>query len=218
MESGREQNYWPGFVDALSNVVLTLVFVLVIFVFALAMASNKIEQKLQEVQPVVLTHVTELTQENEVLKQQVADLKKQMTEQQKRQGNACIYADSSRVVTSLAANAQPINGETKISVETNRVVITFPPMVADMDEAAWKSFDTSVRDILKKNPHPTITVKSHTGSEAYSLASRNAYYRAVIIRSRLVEVNQVTANAIDLKTEPSKNGSDGRVEVIFSSE
>ena len=31
MENGREQNFWPGFVDALSNLVLTLVFVMVIF-------------------------------------------------------------------------------------------------------------------------------------------------------------------------------------------
>jgi len=75
VENSREQNYWPGFVDALSNVVLTLVFVLVIFVFALAMASNKIEQKLQEVQPIALTKITELTQENADLKQQAADLK-----------------------------------------------------------------------------------------------------------------------------------------------
>lgn len=50
MDSGKEQNYWPGFVDALSNVVLTLVFVLVIFVFALVMASNKVAKKMNEVE------------------------------------------------------------------------------------------------------------------------------------------------------------------------
>jgi hypothetical protein len=49
MEGGKEQNYWPGFVDALSNVVLTLIFVLVIFVFALLMASNKVAQKMEEI-------------------------------------------------------------------------------------------------------------------------------------------------------------------------
>ena len=43
--SDREQNYWPGFVDALSNVVLTLVFVLVVFVFALVITSGKVKQK-----------------------------------------------------------------------------------------------------------------------------------------------------------------------------
>lgn len=48
MESGREQNYWPGFVDALSNVVLTLVFVLVVFVFALVITSSKVAQKATE--------------------------------------------------------------------------------------------------------------------------------------------------------------------------
>ena len=48
MEGGREQNYWPGFVDALSNVVLTLVFVLVVFVFALVIASNKVEKRAEE--------------------------------------------------------------------------------------------------------------------------------------------------------------------------
>jgi len=42
---GKEQNYWPGFVDALSNVVLTLVFVLVVFVFALMITSGKVAQK-----------------------------------------------------------------------------------------------------------------------------------------------------------------------------
>jgi len=43
--SDKEQNYWPGFVDALSNVVLTLVFVLVVFVFALVITSGKLKQK-----------------------------------------------------------------------------------------------------------------------------------------------------------------------------
>jgi hypothetical protein len=42
---GKEMNYWPGFVDALSNVVLTLVFVLVVFVFALMITSSKIKNQ-----------------------------------------------------------------------------------------------------------------------------------------------------------------------------
>lgn len=49
MEGGKEANYWPGFVDALSNVVLTLVFVLVVFVFALVIASSKVDKKVQEI-------------------------------------------------------------------------------------------------------------------------------------------------------------------------
>lgn len=48
MHDSKEQNYWPGFVDALSNVVLTLIFVLVVFVFALVITSSKIQQKASE--------------------------------------------------------------------------------------------------------------------------------------------------------------------------
>ncbi|WP_337997879.1 hypothetical protein [Oleispirillum naphthae] len=45
MSDYKEQNYWPGFVDALSNVVLTLVFVLVVFVFALVFSSDKLRKR-----------------------------------------------------------------------------------------------------------------------------------------------------------------------------
>ena len=35
MEGGKEANYWPGFVDAFANVIVTMVFVMVVFVIAL---------------------------------------------------------------------------------------------------------------------------------------------------------------------------------------
>jgi hypothetical protein len=45
MEGGKETNYWPGFVDALANVVVTMVFVLVVFVIALLyFAQNKAKE------------------------------------------------------------------------------------------------------------------------------------------------------------------------------
>lgn len=44
MEGGREQNFWPGFVDALSNVVLVMIFVVVVFVVTLFYYSQKLTQ------------------------------------------------------------------------------------------------------------------------------------------------------------------------------
>lgn len=81
MQASTEQNYWPAFVDALSNVVLTLVFVLVIFVFALAIVSNKAEQKLDVLKNQSQDHQAEITAtetENQQLKQQVKTLKEQV--------------------------------------------------------------------------------------------------------------------------------------------
>ncbi len=53
MSEQKEMNYWPGFVDALSNVVLTLVFVLVVFVFALVMSSDKLRRRAVELSEAV---------------------------------------------------------------------------------------------------------------------------------------------------------------------
>ena len=44
MESGKEQNFWPGFVDALSNVVLVMIFVVVVFVVTLFYYSQKLAE------------------------------------------------------------------------------------------------------------------------------------------------------------------------------
>ncbi|MFL9923771.1 cell envelope biogenesis protein OmpA [Herbaspirillum lusitanum] len=44
MEGGKEQNFWPGFVDALSNVVLVMIFVVVVFVVTLFYYSQKLAQ------------------------------------------------------------------------------------------------------------------------------------------------------------------------------
>lgn len=44
MEGGKEQNFWPGFVDALSNVVLVMIFVVVVFVLTLFYYSQKLAE------------------------------------------------------------------------------------------------------------------------------------------------------------------------------
>lgn len=44
MEGGKEQNFWPGFVDALSNVVLVMIFVVVVFTVTLFYYSQKLAE------------------------------------------------------------------------------------------------------------------------------------------------------------------------------
>lgn len=45
MDAGsKEQNFWPGFVDALSNVVLVMIFVVVVFVVTLFYYSQKLAE------------------------------------------------------------------------------------------------------------------------------------------------------------------------------
>ena len=122
MEGGKEQNYWPGFVDALSNVVLTLVFVLVIFVFALLIASNKVEKKMTEVVAAEKAQKESQAQLDQALAElqqirgqdQQSDPKKPLTAEQSQQQQACLrFAKSD--------NTQKAD----VSVDATSIMVTF---------------------------------------------------------------------------------------------
>lgn len=63
MEGGKEQNFWPGFVDALSNVVLVMIFVVVVFVVTLFYYSQKLAQ--MKVSKIVAQSQSQTVQGNE---------------------------------------------------------------------------------------------------------------------------------------------------------
>jgi len=221
MEGGKEQNYWPGFVDALSNVVLTLVFVLVVFVFALAMASNKIERKLQEIQPDNQGKRNALADENAALKNQVhaltvelQQLKISVNNEQKK-NLAHNPQDASRVVSSINAQDAVGSDEASVRAERNLITVYFSPMVSDLDERAATDIETAVSGIVSTMPSYKVEIRSFVGNESYSGANRNAYYRAVNIRGQLVKKCQIPSTSIDLKTIQVARPGAPRVEISF---
>ena len=140
MEGGKEQNYWPGFVDALSNVVLTLVFVLVIFVFALMISSNKVENKMKEVVFAEKAQKDSQAQLDQALAelQQIRGQDKQnspqkpMTAEEAQQQQACLrFAKSDNTqkadVNTDAMSIMVTFGANAISVtdDTNKIVHDF---------------------------------------------------------------------------------------------
>jgi hypothetical protein len=48
MEAGKSTNYWPGFVDALTNVVIAMVFVIVVLAIALSFAAQLMGKRLAQ--------------------------------------------------------------------------------------------------------------------------------------------------------------------------
>jgi hypothetical protein len=48
MEGGKTANYWPGFVDALTNVVIAMVFVIVVLAIALSFAAQMMGKKMAD--------------------------------------------------------------------------------------------------------------------------------------------------------------------------
>lgn len=235
---GREQNYWPGFVDALSNVVLTLVFVLVIFVFALVMASNKVERKMQEVvqsQKAQKDEMQEMTTLKQTTAKEAAELQQKLAEAMAEINRLRASAGSDKLETgALNKTAMALSNadqhieiveksetQTKQGVldvrqrDKDKIVLGYPLSVTEMDEKSATELGHIVAAIVKSIGKHKIVLRSIVGKESFSAARRLAYYRAINTRNFLLTKSNENPNNITSMIIEPQQPEDGRVEIIF---
>lgn len=207
MEGGKEQNYWPGFVDALSNVVLTLVFVLVVFVFALSISANKVEQRMQE----VLKAEAELKAKTESKDQ--TDLHAGSGESEQ---TAIQTAEKSVAIVAKETEERKVNrGAITVDNASDKLVLYYPSAVVEMDDKSLATLEQAVDMSKQKAAGYKILLRSVTGKEPYSVAQRLAYYRALTIRNYLIEKGVGTSATIRSKVVQASEPDMGYVEIIF---
>ncbi len=234
---GKEQNYWPGFVDALSNVVLTLVFVLVVFVFALVVTSGKVQQKSaqiveQKIEQEKLTHkemgdvqakLREMTEARDKLAGEVADLKSanqrlQTFEHSVQEKDRAVSPSIIEKHVELTVDKPATPGakpEEAAIAGGNVIIITYPRTAVALN-------DRSKADLAKVlEPHraqlagAVADLQSFMGSETYSEGRRMAYYRALDLRNFLLDRKFVGAGAVRVTINQSKEPGDARIEIRF---
>lgn len=236
MGHGKELNYWPGFVDALSNVVLTLVFVLVVFVFALVMASNKVGQKVLELAEIAkdresqrvvaesemvdlrqelrdaLAALQESRTENERLKKQIEDLKRNHVP-----GSEELNALKEKV--QIQVDAKPAANDNKEDADLERgsgaIIITFPRGVFELTDKAKADLAKALASQKAQLAGMNAYVRTVMGAETYSEARRLAYYRGLTVRNSLIDQGLGTGKTISISIEQDKEVGDGRVEIRF---
>ena len=241
MEGGREQNYWPGFVDALSNVVLTLVFVLVIFVFALVMASNKVEKRMQEVvhaqeeqKSTMSKQMTgnemgagpEMAAMKEKLATAEAEIEK-LREQLSKNASDKEYSGSSNqnavaaqndnmhIAIDNKAQAKAQMGAIDVTRNNSQITLGYPLQVAEMDEKSATELGHVLEAMTKNMGKHKILLRSIMGKESYSAARRLAYYRAIGARNYLITKGGEDPSNINTSIVQPTEPEEGRVEIIF---
>ena len=236
MGHGKELNYWPGFVDALSNVVLTLVFVLVVFVFALVMASNKVGQKVLE--------LAELAKEREVQRvvaeSEMIDLRQELRDalaalQEARDENERLKKEIERLKRNHVPGSEELNAlkekvqiqvDTKVPANDNQedtdlergsgvIVITFPRGVFEINDKAKAELAKALGGQKAQLSGLNAQVRSVMGAESFSEARRLAYYRGLTVRNTLIDQGLGTGKTINITIEQDKEVGDGRVEIRF---
>lgn len=237
MESGKDLSYWPGFVDALSNVVLTLVFVLVVFVFALVMASNKVGQKVLELAQLAhdreqqralseaemldlrqelreaLTHLQESRSENDKLRRQVTELKRQQVP-----GAEEMNALKDKVNIQVEGTVSRKDAEdADVDRGSGAIIITFPRGIFELNDKTRGQLDQALMPQRQRLAGMVVKVRSVMGVETFSEAKRLAYYRGLTIRNYLIDKGFGNGKSIQVHIEQEKDVGDGRVEIRFHS-
>jgi len=205
MENRREQNFWPGFVDALSNLVLTLVFVMVIFVLALFYLSSKVSQtRMDALCPATKTEL-------EQVKKDLAEVRKALSValSQSSQIKAQVEVDKKK-----AASVKQDKNPTQTTVKGSSITIRFPVGVVELDREAEQVLDKAIAPFMASGQRINANLSAVPGPETYSEGKRVAFFRAVAVRNYLISKG-VAKGDIDSKVlghdKRDQNDPEGRV-------
>jgi hypothetical protein len=205
MENGREQNFWPGFVDALSNLVLTLVFVMVIFVLALFYLSSKVSKsKMDALCPETKTELSQV-------KKELEETRNALRVALAQAGQVKEHVDAGEKKPSLLKKE-------KVSTETSAggssIIIRFPMGVVELDDDAKQALDKAIAPLFASGKQIKTSLNAIPGPETFSEGKRLSFFRAVAIRNYLISKG-VAKGDIDSRVighdKRDQNDPDGRV-------
>ncbi len=219
--SNKEENYWPGFVDALSNVVLTLVFVLVVFVFALSMVSSKVEERMKEVLEREKAHsetlkYPDMPQTVEELQRQLVEAQEELDKLRSAMPDAARPNSAIEILVEETENADAAKvSDVSIRKKDTAIDITYPPFVTELNEKSAAQLEETLDGMRASVSGSRILLRSHTGNEPFSTAQRMAYYRAMVVRNSLMAKGLGDSSSIVSRIIVSKTPGNGHVEIVF---
>ncbi|MEO1014526.1 MAG: hypothetical protein AAFX08_04985 [Pseudomonadota bacterium] len=187
-QSQQEENHWPGFVDALSTIVMVVTFLLIILAIAIFVMSLKIAETTANI------------------------------ETEARVGAATTNVERSEKVEVDENPVQTETGASTASVtELNeRFLLTFSDLTVSVDDAAKARMGAFVErnGVLESGRRLVVTSYFGAGT-SYTKAQRVAYYRLLSVRGSLAESGMaIDAMSIFVKEAPSTE-LEGVVEVAL---
>ncbi len=194
--------FWPGYVDAVTNLVLNLLFMLTImivavFMFALELSRHKDDNPV----PVVKTPEADikLAADQEVISKQALSDKNQKIvtlEHELENLRKQVQENKSQDKTALVKNSQAANQKVVVvktpqpTLDKNLqqaaggVVVHFINDAVTLSETEADSVRKALTGIVSKGA-ARIVVEAPAG---FSEAKRLAYYRAMAVRNQLIEL------------------------------
>ncbi len=214
-DSDGSDIFWPGYVDAVTNLVLNLLFLLTVmtvavFMFALELGRTtpgKAPNAAAKKNPAAAAATaTDLARENTELKREVERLNMKLAERGAPKVQAVQAGGQVKTVDVSANVARPANGIDKTLVSDFEVLVRFT------DEAV--AFSPAERDRLRESLQPlvaggkaSLVVEVPAG---FSEAKRMGFYRAMAVRNLLIEM-KMPKDAIAMSVREVKHKANAAI-------
>lgn len=206
--------FWPGYVDAVTNLVLNLLFMLTImivavFMFALELSRHKDDKPVPDVEaPVVDKQETVRTQAgvDEIIKtkdQEIQTLQKQLEAVRKQAQVKNEYKGAQKVVIAKTPLPDAEKDLDKASDAGGGVVVNFLLDAVTLSAGEAETLRGTLAPIAARGA-ARIEVVVPAG---FSEAKRLGFYRAMAVRNQLIEMN-VPADRIDVSVREGKSNAD----------
>ncbi|GAA4018563.1 hypothetical protein [Actimicrobium antarcticum] len=189
MEGGKNTNYWPGFVDALTNVVIAMVFVIIVLALSLSFSAQLLAKRMA-------ARIAELEQQGKST--QVVPV---------TPPTAAVPPPLAAAQSTPAPPDSGVPGATRIAVRGNEgvtklqggkirvaaryLLLEFEPGALTLDEAADKQLGQSLDQItsrLQNAPKNTRVMLIASGPDmALSENQRSGFIRTMAVRNALLQ-------------------------------
>jgi hypothetical protein len=204
--------FWPGYVDAVTNLVLNLLFLLTIMIVAVFMFALELGRassggpvkttviSTKQDAKVASKAVIDPAKENVALKREIQRLNMQLAQQIPQKGQPRLSGKTIDVTSSLPT---PVNGlDTAPTTSDSDIIVRF------MDDAVafTPQEHDRLREVLKPliaNEKTTVFVEVPAG---FSEAKRMGFYRAMAVRNVLIEM-KMPSSRIDVSVREGQSGA-----------
>lgn len=210
--------FWPGYVDAVTNLVLNLLFLLTIMtvaVFMFALELGRASRAVSEKPPVtsgkhaagtVSKTTTDPVKENIELKREIERLNMELARRVSPAAPPVTRGGQVKTVDVTANAPKPQNGLDRTLASDLEITVRFT------DEAV--AFTQAERERLLESLKPVVaTGKAAIHVEVpagFSEAKRMGFYRAMAVRNLLIEM-KMPKDRIDISVREGKNSANASI-------
>jgi hypothetical protein len=223
--SDNDENYWPGYVDALTTMTMVLTFIMLVLGLAVFSLSQNVSKGMlesiasamkltddlpkdlspEEIADRVKAHVAEREEEFRVAKAEVEQLKLARSEPQTQVIAENGASDKERRIESAAAPPSPQSGGASLATrQTDQIRLIYKPRATGLDDDARSAVGQALAEdgALRAAGRIDVVAGVDPKNLAVSDANRTAYYRALILRGQLMTAG-IAPDRIRLRIDAS---------------